>query len=366
MHETETPTQAEEQADGIRRYTPTDAKLAEMHNDYFNQFEIEKVPDPKNDGRFILAWKAPLTGKDDPRFPACMAALKQLTTCRTQVEAARKQFKAEHLAAGRKIDTDAAALNLKILQIERPIRDEKERVEAEARAAAEAKVKAEEDAAAAKAAEERRLADAAEAERKRVEEERLAAERKRLADERAAFEAQQAEAKRIADEAAAAAKKLADEEAAERKKKQDAIDAEHAKQRADIEAKEAAIRAEQATLRAEQDRIDREKREKEIREQAEKDAEARAERARKDREEADRLQAEREAAEKRAEDEARPDVEKIRGFGMDLEMGVQAMVPDHLKTSAAVSFLEAATKEIGVIIERLKGYGKKAGKAVPK
>lgn len=109
-----------------------------------------------------------------------------------------------------------AQAELAKLRAEQAERETKERAEREERERQEREKREAEE----KAAREKLAAEQAEVARKqKIENDRIAAENKRLADERAAFEAEQAEAKRKADEAERA--RLAAEEA-ERKKKLEA------------------------------------------------------------------------------------------------------------------------------------------------
>jgi chromosome segregation ATPase len=327
----------------IAKYTWPEARLAEMKAEYASLTET------------------PLADVNDPRMPLVKDALKQLTTCRSQTESVKDELKKDILKAGREVDYEYRKRITAILDIEGPIRKEKERVEAIAQRAAEAKVKAEEDA---KAAEVKRLADEEAARLKKLRdaaEAEQAAMRKKLDDDRAAFELQQREAEETRRKHQAEIDRVAAEErarlAAERKADDERLAAERAKL-----AEEAANQAAaQRMIDQEREAIDRAKFEAEAKLKAEKDAIAiffaRLERERK--ETADR--AAREAAEKKAEEEARPERQKIQFAGAAIFFAR----PEGLTTPAAIAFVDQVEKDIAAIRERCQQYGKKPGKKVP-
>ena len=223
-------------------------------------------------------------------------AIADLRTTRVGIEKRRVELKADALAYGRLVDSEAKRYTALLLEIEEPLSqqkaavdDAKARVKAEAEAARqrelEAKIRSERD------AEEARLRTIREAEEARLSEERasLEAERQRLAAERK----QAADAARVQRETAEAALKVErDRLAAEQR-------AVEAQQRAEREA----IEAERRAVAAAREKAERVEFERQAKIQAEAEAVAKAER--------DRLA----AAEQQAKlDALRPDIEKVRAF----------------------------------------------------
>jgi hypothetical protein len=223
----------------IVAYTPTKAALAGLRNKYEKAvYEVTTTQ-----------------GMADAK-----AAKKELATHRITLEEARKKEKAESLAYGRFVDSEAKTIADKLAALEDPITAqievETKRVEREREAA----IKAEQD----------RLA-AEERARKEAEEKRLAEERAKLAVEREALEKAQA-AQRETEEKARREREEADRQARAK------IEAEERAARQRIAEAEAKARAERQVeedrLRAEREKIDvarheEEDRQRKVREQKE-------------------------------------------------------------------------------------------------
>lgn len=82
-------------------------------------------------------------GDDDAGYDAIKEACRELTTMRTTLEARRKDAKADALAWGRKVDSEAKRLEAQIREIEGPLVDMREQVDAKRRAEKEAREAAE-------------------------------------------------------------------------------------------------------------------------------------------------------------------------------------------------------------------------------
>lgn len=319
-------------------FNPSDNRIAEVKAKYLGL--IARLPE--------------LIEADDP--DPIKEALREIVPLRTAIDRCHRTIKEDALRFGQRVDAEKRRLHALVREFETPIANALEAIEDAARKRAEEKVRAQE----ALERQEREAKEAAERAIREAEEnvrraEREAAEKK-LAEERAAFEAEKA--KREAEDRAR--REQLEREEAEREAKRREQEAEIARQKAEVEAQAAKVRAE---LEA----IEREKREKEIAERAAAEAKERAEREakeaaeRKEREriaaeEAERKRKEQEEADRRAELEARPDVDKIRGFGADLQMGIQAMAPELTPGTPAAIFVAEAIVDLGKIVDRLKGY----------
>lgn len=224
-------------------------------------------------------------------YEAHRLAIGELTKTRTAVEKRRKELKAEHLEAGRRIDAFAKHVTEIIESIERPIRQAKEIVDS----AKERERVAKEEAEKARIEEERRRKQAEEEARLKAirdaENERLRIEREKIEAERAKLLAEQ---------------KKADEVRRIEREKADA-------ERAEIERQRAAVAEEQRKIAeakdAERRRAEREEFERKAKEKAEKDA-------------AERIEKERIEAEKRAAEKARADkeeAERVEAMRSDVE-----------------------------------------------
>lgn len=265
---------------------------------------------------------------------------------RVQVESKRKELKADALAWGRLVDTEAKRITAALLKAEIPTKElrlkwdeNKERIKAEREAAIKKRMdylvaaldwmkgqpltwhglsapqlenkqaeymaiaideRWEEFAGQAHAAHAELLESIDIAVTHAVEAEEAAAaqraEAERLANEREKLAAEQAEAKRLADEE----RRQIDEARAK-------LEAEQAESRAAIAKAEEEFDAKRAADRAEKDRVERER---QIKEQAEADAKAAAERAATEKQEQEK-QAELDQARK---EELRPDKEKLAAY----------------------------------------------------
>lgn len=248
----------------------------------------------------------------------------EIRDIRVQVEKTRVELKADALAYGRKVDAEAKRITAMLLEIEEPLKLEKQKVDDE-----KARVKREKEEAERRRIEEelriKREAEEAEAARIKAEQEAAdRAERERIAAE------QKAEADRLAKERAALEAERAKAEE-ERRKAQAIIDEQNRLERERIE-------AEQAKLREERERLQREQFEREAKERAEREA---------------REKLEREAAEKKAREEAEaeererlaalaPDREKLTAFAET----IATLAPPVVKSSEAMHYLEHACDHI--------------------
>lgn len=270
-------------------------------------------------------------------------ALGELRSTRVAIEKRRVELKADALAYGRLVDSEAKRFTAMLVEIEEPLSQkkhdvdyEKARQKAEAEAARqqalEAKIRA------AREAEEARLRVAREA-----EEAQLAEERARLEVERARFAEEQRhaeEAMRIEREAAQARQEAV--EAAQRAKDE----ALRAQLRRDREVAEAAARAERDALEAERrtlaaarEKAEREEFERQAKIKAEAEAVAKAER--------DRL----EAAERQAKlDALQPDIEKVRAFAMAIR-NLPAPKPQTAAGKAMVAYGVTALNVVAANLE---------------
>lgn len=289
---------------------------------------------------------AALSADTPEGYKAVSRALMEVRGTRTAIEKRRKELKAESLEYGRMVDGHAKRITELIAEIEEPLREKKaaiddEKVRAE-REAAEAALRAEEEKAAAdraelerfRAAEQARLQAEREAENARIEAERQA-ERERHRAENERLEAERAKID------------------AERKALEEAQRAERERQ----EAERRKLEKEQAELRAEQERIEREKLEREAKERAEREAAERAERERLA--EIERQEAE---AKRQAEEEARrravmSDAEVVREYAKRVEK-VSSDLPVGLKSQDARNAVKDARTVIYNALKPLEAFGK--------
>lgn len=215
---------------------------------------------------------AALTADTPEGYEAVRLAIANCRDTRGAVERRRVELKADALAWGRKVDTEAKRITALLEAIEEPLKakksvvdTEKARIKAEADAAKLRALQAEIDAKnearereqrAAREAEEARLAD--ERARLAAEREALDAERRRV--EEAARVAREAEEARIASERAKLAeeRRLADEAT---RKEREALDAERRRVEAERAAAERVEFERQAAIKAEQDARERVERE---------------------------------------------------------------------------------------------------------
>ena len=270
-----------------------------------------------------------LTIESTADYERVRVGIAEVRDIRVAVEKTRVELKADALAYGRKVDAEAKRITSLLLEIEEPLKLEKQKVDDE-----KARVKREKE----------------EAERRRIEEELRI---KREADEAAA----KAERDRIAAEQKAEADRLAKERAAleaeraaaeeERRKAQAVIDEQNRVERERIE-------AEQAKLREEREKLAREQFEREAKERAEREA---------------REKLEREAAEKKAREEAEaeerehraamaPDFEKLAAFAK----AIAALPSPDVTTSEAIHYLHHANEHLNQAVELLEDFAAKYGK----
>ena len=277
-------------------------------------------------------------------------AIAHVRDTRVAIEKRRVELKADALAYGRLVDSEAKRFTALLLEIEEPLKakkqvidDEKARIKADAEAE---KVRAiEAEIAANRAKEEAELRAKREAEEKRLADERAAleAERKRLAEVQAKIDA----------ERAASAARI---EAA-RKAEQDRIDAAATAERARIDAEREKLaaerRAEEERQRAEREAIEAERRrvaaecEKAERAEFERQAKIRAEREAAEKIERDRVEKARRAAELAA---LRPDVEKVAMFVAQL----RAITPPEVDSPVIRSILRDRVEVIDGIARSIE------------
>ena len=256
-------------------------------------------------------------------------AIAHVRDARVSIEKRRVELKADALAFGRLVDSEAKRITELFLEIEEPLKakkkvvdDEKERIRAEA--AAEKQRALEAEIAAKRAIQEAQERAEREAEAKRMAEERAAleAERQRLAAVQAELEARQREEQARIEAARQAERERID---AERKAEQVRIDAEREKLAAEKRAEEDRARAERKALEAERKRladekaaaekIERDRIEAAERAEFERRAKIVAEQEAREKLERDRAEADRRAAELEA---MQPDVEKVKAFAAQL------------------------------------------------
>lgn len=265
-----------------------------------------------------------LTIENTADYERVRVGIGEIRDIRVQVEKTRVELKADALAYGRKVDAEAKRITSLLLEIEEPLKLEKQKVDDE-----KARVKREKEEAERRRIEEelRIKREAEEAEAARIKAEQEEADRKER--ERIAAE-QKAEADRLAKERAALEAERAKAEE-ERRKAQAIIDEQNRIMQAKLD-------EEAAALKAEKERLQREQFEREAKERAEREA---------------REKLEREAAEKKAREEAEaeererlaalaPDREKLTAFAET----IAAIAPPIVKSSEAMHYLERACDHI--------------------
>ncbi len=320
-----------------------------------------------------------LRATDNKSYEVVKKARATMRSGRTELDRRRKSLKADAIAYGKLVDSEAAKIVEAILEIEEPLAKEIERYETERDAA--------------------RLA-AEEAERQKIEAEILAkqqaeeAERQRVIQEQQAqLDAQRAElaaARKQIDEARAAeeARRLKEQEAEDVRRKAEAekLERERAelqairdKLDADRKAAEEAEAQRQEAARLEQEAKDRAAREeveaarRKLEEERKRLEQEEADRQRKIQEEAEAKQrAEREAAEaeqRRKDEEARAeaerleaakrksDAEKVVEFGVALSLLLEQSPA--VKSRAAKVFLAEIEEEIKAVALRCSSFGSK-------
>jgi hypothetical protein len=337
----------------VVRYSPNDAAIAVVKD--------ELAP---------LIAEAPALVKTPEGYERVHKAVMRLVPMRTAIEKRRKVLKADSLEYGRRVDAESDRLKGLIGEIETPLRDalkaadEEKKREAERIVAAE-KAKAEAAEKAARDAEEARLKAIREEQERKLAAEREAfeAEKARLAEEQAKrdAEARRVEAEQVAERIRLAEEKRKIEEAhrAEHERLMATKREEEEKQRAERDK----IEAERRSVRLEQERLDRIKFEQEARERAAKEAAEKAEQDRIAAENAERARLAAEAEEARRVEAARPDVEKVRGYGAFL----RGLVLPDVKTGAARMFVSNLSADISKLADNCEAFsvGRKKGGAAP-
>jgi phage-related minor tail protein len=270
-----------------------------------------------------------LTIQSTADYERVRVGIGEVRDIRVQVEKTRVELKADALAYGRKVDTEAKRITGLLLEIEEPLKLEKAKVDDE-----KARIKREKEEAerAAIAAELKAKLDAEEAAQK--------AERDRIAAE------QQAESDRLAKERAELEKERAAAEE-ERRKAQAIIDEQNRIAQAKLD-------EEAAKLKAEREKLAREQFEREAKERAEADARAKVER---EAAESKRL-AEIEAEEREHRAAMAPDFEKLAAFAKAIE---DLPSPD-VTTSEAIHYLHHASEHLNQACELLHDFAAKYGK----
>ncbi len=254
-----------------------------------------------------------LTIQSTADYERVRGGIGEVRDIRVQVEKTRVELKADALAYGRKVDTEAKRITNLLLEIEEPLKIEKAKVDDE-----KARVKREKEEAerAAIAAELKTKLDAEEAAQK--------AERDRIAAE------QQAESDRLAKERAELEKERAAAEE-ERRKAQAIIDEQNRIAQAKLD-------EEAAKLKAEREKLAREQFEREAKERAEADARAKVEREAAEK----KAREEREAEERERLAALAPDREKMTAFAE----AIATIAPPVVNSSEAMHYLDRACDHI--------------------
>lgn len=276
---------------------------------------------------------APLAADTSQGYEEVRLAIAHIRETRVSIEKRRVELKADALAYGRLVDSEAKRFTDLLVAIEEPLKQkkadvdyEKSRIKAE-KEAAERKV-VEDHIRAEQAAEDARLKAERDAEEARLravreaEEAQLAAERARLAEER-----------RIADEAARMERERFEAEQAVAKKAQQIEQVRLDEERATLDAERRAVAAErEAAERAEFERVAKVK--------AEEEAKAKAERERV------------ETAELQARlDAVKPDLEKVRAFAAS----IRALAPPKVRSKKVAASLSAAIETLNQVASGLEG-----------
>lgn len=309
-----------------------------------------------------------LKATDNKSYEVVKKARATMRSGRTELDRRRKSLKADAIAYGKLVDSEAAKIVEAILEVENPLANEIERYEQERDAARLAAEQAEREKI---EAEIRAKQEAEEAERQRI-----------LAEQQATIDAQRAELE-------AARKQMAEARAAEEERRRKEQEAEDERRR--IEAEK--LERERAELQAIRDKLEAERRaveeaeakrkEAERLEQEAKDRAAREEveaarrkleeeRKRLEAEQAAKEKAEREAAEaeqRRKDEEARlaaeaaeakkrqSDAEKIVEIGVELSLLLEKFPA--VKSKAAKTFVDEISEEIRALLLRCSSFGSK-------
>lgn len=253
-----------------------------------------------------------LTAETPAKYEEVRKAIAETRTLRVKVEKTRKELKADALEYGRKVDAEAKRITALLLEVEDPLKAEKQKVDDE-----KARIQREKE----------------EAEQRRIEEEqrkqREAEEAKRKAEEERIRAEQEAERKKLEAERAELEKQRKEEEA-KRKAEQEKLDAERRK------------------IEEERQRLEREQFEREAKERAEREAREKAEREA----EAKRLAEERAEQERQRLESLKPDVEKMADFAQFLN----SIDYPELSDESAREKLESVGQQIDAIVEGIETW----------
>lgn len=270
---------------------------------------------------------------DTPQgYEAVRVAIGRLRTIRTQIEKRRVELKADALAFGRLVDSEARRFTVMAEEIEEPLKAKKAVIDDDA-----ARVKRETEAEKLRALEAEIAANRArqEAEAKAIRD----AEEKRLAEERARLDAERKELekeRRKADEAARA--------------EREAVEAAQAVERARLAKVEAAQRAEREAIETER-RAVAAAREKAERAEFERQAKIKAEAEAVAKAERDRLA----AAERQARiDALKPDIEKVRAFAQ----AIRELTPPKPRSKEAKVVIATAVSALNAVAINLDADAK--------
>lgn len=253
-------------------------------------------------------------------YESVRLAISEVRDLRVAVEKRRVELKADALAWGRKVDTEAKRITTLLSAIEDPLKVQKDAVDAEKERQKQAAIDAKRLEMEAQLRAEREAEDARLKALRDAEEARLAEERARLDSERRALD----EARRQAD----------------------AVEAERREQERQQRA------AEEARLRAERDALEAERRAvQQERERAEREEFERQARVRAEREAAEAVERERVAKIAReAELQALlPDIERVHVF----TAAIRALTPPKVKAKKVAALVSAASIALSAVASEL-------------
>ena len=280
------------------KYSVTDAEIATLRT-RFNHLTVD-TPD----------------GYEEVRL-----AISELRDLRGAVERRRVELKADALAYGRAVDTEAKRITGHLREIEGPLQSQKDYVDAEKERRKQEAIEAKRREVEAQIRAEREAEEARLRAERQAEEARLAVERARLEEERRVLEAQRREA------AAAEAVRVERERAAQA-------------------AENARIKAEQQKLEAER-RVIQQERERTERLEFERQAKIRAEEAATIKAEQDRLARLQREAEIAA---LKPDIERIRDFAA----AIRALSAPKVRAKKAASIVADALTALGQVAAEIE------------
>lgn len=275
---------------------------------------------------------APLTADTRQGYEEVRLAIAHIRSTRVSIEKRRVELKADALAYGRLVDSEAKRFTDLLTAIEEPLRQKKDDVDYE-----KSRLKAEKEAAERKVIEDRIRAER-EAEEARLKAERDAEEarlrviREAEAAELAKERARLMEERRIADEAARVQREAFEAEQAKARKAQQI-------EQASLDAERAVVEKERRAVAAAKEKSEREEFERKAKVKAEADAKAKAER-----DELARLEREKRIA------ALRPDVEKVRAFAAS----VRDLPRPMLKAKKLVPLMAAADVALAAVVSDLE------------